>query len=154
MIPSWSLKFIPHLIAGLAVLGVMAWGYGAIKEQGRNELRPTVERLQAELNSERAARQRNEEAIDAYLSEIESIRNRPRPTTPVRLCVTPSVPVAAPAAGSSDGAAAPAERNTSEAGGDLVAGPDIGPALRDLAFSCDAENAKLRALQGWIRGLE
>ena len=46
-----------------------------------------------------------------------------------------------PAAGSDAGSA----------GTNIEQGPDIGPELRGLAAQCDAQNAKLRALQKWAQ---
>ena len=48
-------------------------------------------------------------------------------------------------------------RTTATSGGnelarsDFAEGPDIGPDLYTLAQMCDAEFAKLRALQKWVR---
>jgi hypothetical protein len=154
MISAWLVRQLPWVIvAGVLLAGAfatVAW----LKEQGRKELRPVVERLEQQLESERAARVRNEEALNAYQKELDVVRNRPRPTTPVRMCVTPSVRKATPAAGGVNGAATSAGSDSGQAGEDLVAGPDIGPPLRDLAYGCDVENAKLRALQNWVRSLD
>lgn len=154
MIQAWLLRQLPWVILSAVILGS---GFAAswwLKEQGRKEMRPVIERLESDLASERAARQRNEDALNAYQQELDLLRNRPRPTSPVRLCVTPSVRETPTAAGSADGAAPASRSDARSAGVDLVAGPDIGVPLRNLAYRCDAENAKLRALQDWIRGLE
>lgn len=153
MIYAWLMRQLPLIGLSIILLGA-GWATGAwLMEKGRAELRPRIERLESELASERAARIRNEEALNDYQKELDVLRTRPRPTSPVRLCVTPSVRETTPAAGSLDGAAAATGGDSGQTGGDLVAGPDIGPALRDLAYQCDAENAKLRALQGWARSL-
>lgn len=150
MIQAWLLKQVPYVIlaAGLLLLGY--WIGHTLIERGRDEFRPVVERLQFELDNERATRKRNEEAIDGYLAELEVIRKRPRPSNPVRLCVTPA-PQANGTSSATDGATASTGSSAGEVREDLVAGPDIGPELRELAFQCDAENAKLRALQGWVK---
>lgn len=154
MIQAWLLRQLPWVILSAVILGS---GFAAgwwLKEQGRKEMRPVIERLESDLASERAARQRNEDALNAYQQELDLLRSRPRPTSPVRLCVTPSVREASAPAGGSDGAAPASGSDTGSAGTDLVAGADIGVPLRNLAYRCDAENAKLRALQDWVRGLE
>jgi hypothetical protein len=121
------------------------------KEEGRAELKPEIERLEATLAAERLDRARAEAAAGAYRSEMDAIRSRPVPRTPVRLCRDPKpMPTTfAPADGvtrttTTSGGDAPAPGDYSEAG------PDIGPELYALALTCDAEIAKLRALQGWV----
>jgi len=147
------MRQLPLIFISIIVLGA-GWATGAwLMEKGRQELRPVIKQLQTELASERAARKRNEEALNGYQKELDSLRRVPRPTSPVRLCVTQSVREATPAAGSLDGAAAATGGDSGQTRGDLVAGPDIGPPLRELAYGCDAENAKLRALQGWARSV-
>jgi hypothetical protein len=133
------------------ILAVGVYTVYTLREQGRAEMRPVIERLQAELNNERAARIRNEEALDAYQKELSVIRSRPRPATPVRLCVSSPVPDAEQSTTSVDDSAPFTRSSAGLAGEYLTAGPDIGPRLRDLAYGCDAENAKLRALQNWIK---
>lgn len=151
MIYAWFMRQMPLIVLSFLILG-SAWLVGAwLMEKGRQELRPEIERLQNDLKAEQMARIRNEEAIDGYITEIESIRNRPRSTGPVRLCVTPPVPNTDFPAPDFTGATTTTWGDSGTSGGDLRAGPDIGPPLRDLAFSCDAENAKLRALQNWVR---
>ena len=153
MIQAWLIRQIPWMIIILAVIG-SAWAVGAwLKEQGREEMRPVIERLQSELKSEQEARKRNEAAINGYLAELETIRNRPRPTTPVRLCVPAPRPEPEVSSTSTDDTTSTTGFSLGETGTDFVAGPDIGPALRDLALGCDAENAKLRALQNWVKDL-
>jgi hypothetical protein len=154
MIQAWLLKQAPYLILSVGLLLLGYWVGSALIERGRAELRPVIEQLQSDLASERASRIRNEEALDAYQKELSVIRSRPRPSTPVRLCVTPSVREASAAASGADGAPAGSGSDAGSAGADYRAGPDIGAALRELAYQCDAENAKLRALQGWVNGLD
>jgi hypothetical protein len=134
------------------ILVACVYAVYTLKEQGRKEMRPVIERLQGELDAERAARKRNEEALNAYTQELDLLRSRPRPSTPVRLCVTPSVPNR-PAAGSLTDPATTAGGDSGQAGADLAAGPDIGIPLRNLAYRCDVEQAKLRALQDWVKGV-
>lgn len=153
MIQAWLLRQLPWLVVTLVVIG-SGWAVGAwLKEQGRDELRPEIARLQSELAAEQANRIRNEEALNAYQKELDGIRRRPVSVGPVRLCV-PAPAAEGEAAGGADGASASAGSGAGADGGDYQAGPDIGPALMELAYRCDAENAKLRALQGWVRGLE
>ena len=145
-------RFAPYAL-GLVILVAAAMGaLHNAKEAGRAELKPEVERLAAALKAERADRARAEAAASAYRSEVDVIRSRPVPTAPVRLCVNPK-PVPSTFT-PTDGTT----RTTTTSGGDapapgdyLEAGPDIGPELYGLARDCDAEIAKLRALQGWIR---
>jgi hypothetical protein len=151
MIPAWLLRYAPHATIFAVILVAILWGVHRLKEQARDELRPVIERLQTELEAERAARIRNEEAINGYQDELTILRTRPRPIGPVRLCVPSPVLETRPPAADVDGPAAPARSDAGAAREDYQAGADIGPALRDLAYSCDAENAKLRALQGWVK---
>jgi hypothetical protein len=151
MIPPVLLRLLPPILALCIALGLIYWVVQNFKEQGRAELRPVIERLQTELEAERLNRKLNEEALNEYQQELDGLRRRPVSTRPVRLCNAEGSPV------QGTGAAAGADGAAAASGGDagsLGAGADIGPALRDLAYSCDAENAKLRALQGWVRGLE
>lgn len=148
MIPVWVLRWLPTAVLVAVLTAGVAYGVHFLREQGRNELRPKVAELESLLAAEKNARQRAENAANAYFSELGHIARRPVPRTPVRLCVTPSVPDS-PAVGA-DGAAPSTGVNGSQDGANLDAGPDIGPELYGLAQSCDAEIAKLRALQGWI----
>jgi hypothetical protein len=149
VIQVWLLRQAPYLILSVGVILFGYWIGSSLIERGRNEIRPQLEKAQQELASERATRVRNEEAIDGYLAELETIRKRPRSSNPVRLCVTPASQAYQPSS-TVDGSATPAGSSAGEVGEDLEAGPDIGPELRELAFQCDMENAKLRALQGWV----
>lgn len=151
MMPWWLWRVAPYAI-GVVVIVVASWGaLNNAKEEGRNELRPEIERLEAELAAERSARERAQVASNAYRSEMDALRNRPPVRTPVRLCVNP-----APVSDTRDttpgttGSSATTGFDDGSAGANTQAGPDIGPDLRALAFSCDAELAKLRALQGWV----
>jgi hypothetical protein len=60
------------------------------------------------------------------------------------------VPTTQPAAGNTVGTTTSSWGYNGTAASDFTAGPDIGPDLYDLAGRCDAEIAKLRALQGWV----
>ena len=153
MIVGWLWRYAPHAIlaAGLGLLCIYA--VHTFREQGRAELRPEIERLEAALAAEKADRARAERASDAYQSEMESLRQRAASSAanrpPVRLCVAPDPQGRAAPEGTDDSTPAPrsddgAPRN------DPQAGPDIGADLYALVAACDAENAKLRALQGWI----
>lgn len=138
--------------AVLVVLLTTGIGFGVhcLKELGRNELRPKVAELESLLAAEKASRARAEAAANSYRAELDYLASRPVSATPVRLCRTvPTMPAAVPAPRSDD-AASRAGIDDRPAGGDLEAGPDIGPELYGLAKTCDAEIAKLRALQGWI----
>ena len=85
------------------------------------------------------------EASEGYQRELEDIRNRPVPSTPVRLCVKrPAVP----AAGSGPGAAVPASGVVPDGDGtDYQEGPDIAGDLRALARRADEVTAQARATQ-------
>ena len=87
------------------------------------------------------------EASEGYQRELEDIRNRPVPSTPVRLCVKrPAVP----AAGSGPGAAVPSPgvvQSTDGTDTEMRAGRDIGPALRSLARRADEVSGQGRATQ-------
>lgn len=146
----WWLRYVPT-IAVTAMLGLMvAWGLHRAKEQVRAELQPQIERLEATLAAERADRARAEAAADSYRSEVDALRNRPVPRAPVRLCREAPTP-ARPAPERADGPATTTAGNNELARSDFAQGPDIGPDLYALAQMCDAEFAKLRALQQWVR---
>lgn len=137
--------------AVLVVLLTTGIGFGVhyLKELGRNELRPKVAELESLLAAEKNARERAETAANAYWTELGNLSRRPVSAAPVRLCVGP-MPSLESTTTSFDGATSRAGSDDRPAGGDLEAGPDIGPELYGLAKTCDAEIAKLRALQGWI----
>ena len=137
------------LAAGLGMLAIYA--VHTFREQGREEIRPQVERLEAELRTERANRIRAEVASTAYASELAALASRPARSTPVRLCREPAAVPANSAAQGTDGAAPTTGSSAGSAGANLEPGPDIGPELRELAAQCDAQNAKLRALQKWAQ---
>lgn len=147
----WWLRYVPT-IAVTAMLGLaVAYGIHRAKEQVRAELEPKIEKLEADLAAERADRARAEAATDAYRSEVDALRNRPVSRAPVRLCnETRSVPTDSAAQGTDDSTTRTAGGNELSRG-DFAQGPDIGPDLYALAAVCDAEYAKLRALQQWIR---
>ena len=151
---TWLWRYAPHAVvaAGLGILCIYA--VYTFREQGRAELRPQIERLETALAAERADRARAERAADSYQSEMERLReralNRTVNRTPVRLCVTPDPKGWAAPEGTND----PAPATRSDDGSprsNPQAGPDIGADLYALAAACDAENAKLRALQGWVK---
>jgi hypothetical protein len=150
---AWLWRYAPHAIlsAGLGLLCIYA--VYTFREQGRAELRPQIERLETALAAERADRARAERASDSYQSEMERLRertlNRTVNRTPVRLCVTPTPQGGAASEGTNDPAPTPRSDDGS-ARSNPQAGPDIGADLYALIAACDAENAKLRALQGWI----
>ena len=149
MIYGWLLRWLPTVILVVGIGLAAAWAVHALREQGRAELRPQIASLEAQLATETSNRQRSETVANAYLAELERLASRPVSAVPVRLCRTaPKMPavVTAPVP---DGPAAATGSDDRPAGGDLEAGPDIGPDLRGLAKACDAEIAKLRALQQW-----
>jgi len=148
-VPYWLLKYAPHLIltAGLGLLAVYA--VHTFREQGREEIRPQVERLEAELRAERANRIRAEVASNAYASELAALARRPTRTVPVRLCREPAAVPAGNAAEGTVGAYSAAGSDAGSAGTNFEQGPDIGPELRELVAQCDVQNARLRALQRW-----
>lgn len=133
---------------------IVAGAMGALhnaKESGRAELKPEVERLEAALAAAKADRARAEAAANSYRSEVDAVRNRPIPRIPVRLCVNPDpVPATESTTTSPYGTTTTSWGYNGPADANPAAGPDIGPDLYALARDCDAEIAKLRALQGWI----
>jgi len=148
----------PYVILSALVIGA---GYLAgewIKEKGRAELRPEIERLEATLATERVDRARAERATASYQSEMELLRNRTVNSavnrTPVRLCVTAPVPPSGAAAQGANDSSPESGGHDRAARANPAPGPDIGADLYALAFACDAEIAKLRALQGWANGLD
>jgi hypothetical protein len=149
--PLWLLRYIPT-IAVTAVIGLaVAWGIHRAKEQVRAELEPKIENLEAQLTAERADRARAEAAASSYRSEIDALRSRPVSRVPVRLCNETRAAPAEPAAQGTDGSATTTAGGNELSRSDFAEGPDIGPDLYALAQMCDAEFAKLRALQQWIR---
>jgi hypothetical protein len=154
MITAWLLKQAPYLILSAGIVLFGAWIGHLLIEKGRNELRQEVARLELELATERTNRARAEAASSAYSQELADLNRRPVRNTPVRLCVSPPAVPASESALRTTGTPTTTGSNERTTGGDLAAGPDIGPALRSLAMACDLENAKLRALQGWANGLE
>jgi hypothetical protein len=151
VIQAWLLRQAPYLILAVGVILLGYWIGSTLIERGRNEIRPQLEKLELELATERTNRVRAETASSAYAQELADLNRRPVRNTPVRLCVTSAVPTGQGASGTTDTSPSTGG-DAGSAGGDLVAGPDIGPALRSLAMACDIENAKLRALQGWANG--
>jgi hypothetical protein len=154
VIQAWLLKQAPYLILSVGVILFGYWIGSTLIERGRNEIRPQLEKLELELATERTNRARAEAASSAYAQELADLNRRPVRTTPVRLCVSPPAMSPSESALRTTGTTATTGSNERTTGEDLVAGPDIGPALRSLAMACDMENAKLRALQGWANGLE
>lgn len=144
----WARWASAAVLVALLTTGI-GFGVHYLKELGRNELRPKVAELESLLAAEKNARERAETAANAYWTELGNLSRRPVSAAPVRLCVGP-MPSLESTTTSSDGATSRAGSDDRPAGGDLEAGPDIGPELYGLAKTCDAEIAKLRALQGWI----
>lgn len=147
----WAWRYAPRA-ALAAILGLGAlYAVHILREQGRAELRPEIERLGQALAASEVNRARAEAASSAYRSEVDALRARPVPRTPVRLCrEAPALPSSGTTAAGTDGGAAPTRRDDATPRDDLAAGPDIGPDLYALAQACDVEQAKLRALQGWV----
>ena len=149
MMPFWVWRVAPYAV-GVVIVVVAAMGaLHNAKEEGRAELKPEIERLEAALAAERSDRARAEAAADSYRSEMDALRSRPVSRTPVRLCVEAPAPVRGTAERVDGPAPAPAGGNE-PARSDITQGPDIGPDLYALAQMCDAEFAKLRALQKWV----
>ena len=149
--PYWLLKYAPHLVAVAVLIAGAALAVHKIREGVRNELAPKIDRLETELRAERADRARAEMASSAYASELAALASRPIRNTPVRLCRQPAAVPARSAPEGVVGAAPTAGNGAGSAGANLEEGPDIGPDLRELAAQCDAQNAKLRALQRWAQ---
>lgn len=152
MIPLWAWRIAPYVL-GVVVIVVAAIGaLRNAKEEGRAELKPQIERLEAALATERADRARAETAANSYRSEMDALRSRPVPRTPVRLCVEKplDLPATQSSASGTVGTTSPTWGYNGQTESDFEAGPDIAADLYDLAGRCDAEIAKLRALQGWV----
>lgn len=150
MITGWLIRnSIPIALSAMVLAGLLFVAH-SLKEQGRNEVRPMLDKaleerdnLASQLENERAERQRAEEATSAYSKELASLRRRPR-GEPVRVCFDETAPMSTPSAAASDpnGTAALAGGLPGTARGDLEA-------LRELAYQCDEVSARLRALQKW-----
>lgn len=150
MIAAFLLRHGLKLVAGAVVAALFLWIPHSLKEAGRNEIRPELDRVSRErdnllatLEIERANAKKAEDAVNAYSQEIAGLRRVLR-DRPVRVCFSdaPDVPAAGPA---TEGAAGPAPAAGSLPGaprGDLAA-------LRELAYQCDTVSARLRALQRW-----
>lgn len=150
MNPVWVLRWLPTALLGILLTAGVIFGIHYFREQGRDEYRKKVQDLESQLAMEKDARALAEKVTMAYYEELDRLNRRPVSSTPVRLCGTvPKMPtvVTAPRFDDTTSRAGSDDR---PAGGDLEAGPDIGPELYGLAKTCDAEIAKLRALQGWI----
>ena len=149
--PYWLLKYAPHLVAVAVLIAGAALAVHKIREGVRDELAPKIDRLETELRTERATRIRAEMASSAYASELAALASRPVRSAPVRLCRDPGAVRPGYAAPRTDDPAPAAGSGAGSAGANLEQGPDIGPDLRELAAQCDAQNAKLRALQRWAQ---
>ena len=155
MTPLFLARIAPYaIISALVIISGFAAGQW-IKEQGRKELRPQIERLEAALAEERADRARAERASGSYQLEIERLRKRTldravnRPV--VRLCNNVTATSDGDAALRTTSSSATTGSDERTTGTNPTPGPDIGADLYALAAACDAENAKLRALQGWVK---
>jgi hypothetical protein len=151
VISGWPLR-LASIAAITSILGLAAvYQLHQAKEAGRNELRPEIKRLETALAFERADRARAEKAADSYRSEMDALARRAVPRAPVRLCVdTSAMPATVTTTTSADDRTSTSWGDLQPPRGDLAAGPDISAQLYQLAGACDAENAKLRALQGWL----
>lgn len=152
MMPLWVWRVAPYA-TGVAIVVIAAMGaLHNAKEKGRAELKPEIERLEAALAAAESDRARAKKAADSYRSEMDALRSRPVPRTPVRLCVKKplNVPTTTPTASGAAGVTATTWGYNGTTESDFEAGPDISADLYDLAGRCDAEIAKLRALQGWV----
>ena len=146
------LRFMPYLLGLLSVVGAGYWAVESVREKVRQHYEPIIERLENDLKNEREAAKLNEDVINGYLAELEGLR-RPPSTTPVRLCRNPMPNPPKPPESIASTTTVGGDVFT-ETRADFEPGPDIGPDLRSLVSACDAEIAKLRALQGWVNGLD
>jgi hypothetical protein len=151
MIAAFLLRHGLKLVAGAAVAALFLWIPHSLKEAGRNEIRPELDRVSRErdnllavLEIERANAKKAEDAVNAYSREIAGLRRVLRDRPPVRVCFSdaPDVPAAGPATEGAAGATPAAGSLPGAPRGDLAA-------LRDLAYQCDTVSARLRALQRW-----
>ena len=137
-----------YAYAGLLVLlGLGAGGlYLKGKTAGEARGEAVAQAALRERDNAISALQASQAASEGYASELEELRNRPRPDPVIRVCPKPTVPVPGTAAGT-DGPA--------PAAGDVPEEPgrDIGPALAREAERADRLAAQLRALQEWIQAV-
>lgn len=153
MIPVFLLRNAPMIALWVAVIGAGLLVGHKLKESGRNEVVPLLDKaleerdnLAAALEFERANARKAEEAVDAYTKEIAGLRRVIRDRGPVRVCFSDSdnMPATSAAAENTDGTAATSGGVSGAARGDLAA-------IRELAYQCDAVSAQLRALQWWLQ---
>lgn len=141
----------PYLVwikLGIALALAAFLAFFAFKVAGWRNDSLALDATKAEMVALREAQAASIEASQGYQRELQDLRNRPVPGTPVRLCVKrPAVPAAGRGSGaavSAPGVVQPDDGADSEVRG----GPDIGPALRSLARRADAVSAQGRATQG------
>lgn len=143
--PPWlTLSAIKDGIIVIAILALGWWVY----RSGENAVRVTdVKALQQQLAHMQQTQQewQNEQsrATEQQQADITAINagGVVKPVT-VRLCVNrPAVEAVLPAPATAAPSAAPAAR-----GGDVQAGPDLGPALQDYERWLETEFAQCRAV--------
>lgn len=160
MLTGWrvylAIGALAALVSGVLWAGgtVLHWRSLAARlpavEHERDDARAETAQIRQQAEHERV---RADTAVRGYVDEVESLRRRQRAAgQPVRLCVQPatSVPAASGPAVRPDAAAPAAGELPGSAGVGPVAGPDIGPELRQLADDADAVVAQCRGLQRWV----
>ncbi len=137
---------LAYIKLGLAAVVLIALGWLALIVNGWRQDSLRVEEVETELSTLKAAQEASQKASEGYQNELEAIRNRPVPASPVRLCKPARVP---PAGGRPSPTVPPADVVSGTDGTDpeVRGGPDIGPALRSLAKRADEVSAQGRATQ-------
>ena len=147
MIPVWLFSK-PALYAGVllcaAAAGAGLYWKGKTEGEARGEAMASA--ALRERDAAIASLEASQKASEGYASELEELRNRPRPDPVIRVCPKPTVPVPGTAP-RIDGPAAPAGDVQGQPGQDSR---DIGPDLAREADRADRLAAQLRALQEWI----
>ena len=149
------------LVAVVVALGLFGWRVHAwhegfkqaasVKAEAAREVAQARQAV-ADMNAQYTATQK---ASEGYQHELETIRARPVDRSPVRLCraAPASVPLAAAPAGGLGAAVSASGVLSGTDGSDpaMREGPDIGPALRELARFAEEVSAQGRAIQSLPR---
>ena len=152
--------YLLYIKLGLLAVALSVLAFAGYKVHGWHQDSQRLSAVQAEAAAQVAqakaamAEQQKrfseaQRASEGYQHELSEIRARPVDRSPIRLCLNrPRVPGPDAATGGSSPALPAAGVLPEQAGGDPVAGPDIGADLRDLAREADEVAAKGRAIQG------
>ncbi len=146
-----------YVILGALALLIGAGVYVVQLQKKAERLESSNATLTATLASERAARAHElkiaTEASHDYESRLQalSVARADTPVQSVRLCRSPTGWVPAPSPAPSGTGPGSDAGHAGEAGSDLEAGPDIGPALYALADEKDEELARCASLIKWVK---